>query len=168
MDLHKNKNKNKNTFLEFKLPQLGIPSFKARRLICLLLLSTPFPTIPLLAGLIVASHSLVIPLDDLRLIFPIMSRVSSGSDVREPEDISKYPVCFIRSVLTLGSVAIFHCSFHPTRGNIIDWSMKASEGVHKALYLSALVLTLEPDLKLEGVEFSTLPSGLHQVDDDVV
>ncbi|KAF8525184.1 hypothetical protein BU17DRAFT_41847 [Hysterangium stoloniferum] len=48
-------------------------------------------------------------------------------------------------------VAIFHCSFHPTRGNIIDWHMKASD-----------------DLKLDGVEFTALPSGLHLVDTDVV
>ncbi|KIJ40343.1 hypothetical protein M422DRAFT_780791 [Sphaerobolus stellatus SS14] len=64
-----------------------------------------------------------------------MSRISSASHTREPEDI----------------IAIFHCSFHPTRGNIIDWSIKASE-----------------DLNLDGVEFSTLPSGLHLVDEDVV
>ncbi|KAH7912115.1 hypothetical protein BJ138DRAFT_1112646 [Hygrophoropsis aurantiaca] len=48
-------------------------------------------------------------------------------------------------------VAIFHASFHPTKGNLVDWSLKASE-----------------DLDLTGVEFSTLPSGLHLVDQDVV
>ncbi|KAF8511046.1 hypothetical protein JB92DRAFT_3144230 [Gautieria morchelliformis] len=65
-----------------------------------------------------------------------MSRISSiSSRDRDPEDL----------------IAIFHCSFHPTRGNIIDWSMKASE-----------------DLNLDGVEFSTLPSGLHLVDKDMV
>ncbi|KAF9220600.1 hypothetical protein BS17DRAFT_786803 [Gyrodon lividus] len=48
-------------------------------------------------------------------------------------------------------VAIFHASFHPTKGNVVDWCLKASE-----------------DLQLDGVEFSTLPSGLHLVDQDVV
>ncbi|KIJ19396.1 hypothetical protein PAXINDRAFT_166590 [Paxillus involutus ATCC 200175] len=48
-------------------------------------------------------------------------------------------------------VAIFHTSFHPTKGNVVDWCLKASD-----------------DLQLDGVEFSTLPSGLHLVDRDVV
>ncbi|KZP12168.1 hypothetical protein FIBSPDRAFT_961595 [Athelia psychrophila] len=48
-------------------------------------------------------------------------------------------------------VAIFHASFHPTQGNVVDWSLKASE-----------------ECSLEGVEFSTLPSGLHLVSQDVV
>ncbi|KAG2148869.1 hypothetical protein DEU56DRAFT_782570 [Suillus clintonianus] len=48
-------------------------------------------------------------------------------------------------------VAIFHASFHPTKGNLVDWCLKASD-----------------DLELDGVEFSTLPSGLHLVDQDVV
>ncbi|KAF9484543.1 hypothetical protein BDN70DRAFT_872322 [Pholiota conissans] len=48
-------------------------------------------------------------------------------------------------------VAIFHASFHPTKGNIVDWSLKASD-----------------DLDLENLEFSALPSGLHLVEQDVV
>ncbi|THH12947.1 hypothetical protein EW146_g7222 [Bondarzewia mesenterica] len=48
-------------------------------------------------------------------------------------------------------VAIFHASFHPTQGNIVDWSLKADE-----------------DLDIAHVEFSALPSGLHLVDQDVV
>ncbi|RPD53578.1 hypothetical protein L226DRAFT_509969 [Lentinus tigrinus ALCF2SS1-7] len=48
-------------------------------------------------------------------------------------------------------VAIFHASFHRTKGNIIDWSLKASE-----------------DLDLSNVEFSCLPSGLHLIERDVV
>lgn len=48
-------------------------------------------------------------------------------------------------------VAIFHASFHPTRGNVIDWALKASD-----------------DIELNNLEFSTLPSGLHLVDQDVV
>ncbi|KAI0260622.1 hypothetical protein BC834DRAFT_973341 [Gloeopeniophorella convolvens] len=48
-------------------------------------------------------------------------------------------------------VAIFHASFHPTQGNIIDWSLKASD-----------------DLSLDGVEFSSLPSGLHLVEQDTL
>ncbi|KAI9461513.1 hypothetical protein F5148DRAFT_243292 [Russula earlei] len=48
-------------------------------------------------------------------------------------------------------VAIFHASFHPTRGNILDWSLTATD-----------------DVRLDGVEFSALPSGLHLVEQDVV
>ncbi|KAG6919703.1 hypothetical protein DXG01_002649 [Tephrocybe rancida] len=48
-------------------------------------------------------------------------------------------------------VAIFHASFHPTQGNLVDWSLKASD-----------------DLNLDNIEFSVLPSGLHLVDRDVV
>uniref|UniRef100_D8Q6V7 Protein LCHN n=1 Tax=Schizophyllum commune (strain H4-8 / FGSC 9210) TaxID=578458 RepID=D8Q6V7_SCHCM len=48
-------------------------------------------------------------------------------------------------------VAIFHASFHPTKGNLIDWSLKASD-----------------DIKLDNLEFSALPSGLHLVEQDVV
>ena len=29
---------------------------------------------------------------------------------------------------TTNEVAIFHASFHPTKGNVIDWSLKASDG----------------------------------------
>ncbi|PPQ88359.1 hypothetical protein CVT25_002105, partial [Psilocybe cyanescens] len=47
--------------------------------------------------------------------------------------------------------AIFHASFHPTKGNIVDWSLKASD-----------------DLNLDGLEYSALPSGLHLVEQDVV
>ncbi|KAJ7668882.1 hypothetical protein B0H17DRAFT_1171122 [Mycena rosella] len=48
-------------------------------------------------------------------------------------------------------VAIFHASFHPTQGNIIDWALKAND-----------------DLNLDNLEFSALPSGLHLVEQDVV
>ncbi|KAK2465002.1 hypothetical protein APHAL10511_003078 [Amanita phalloides] len=48
-------------------------------------------------------------------------------------------------------VAIFHASFHPTQGNVIDWSLRASN-----------------DLDLDRVEFSVLPSGLHLMEQDVV
>ncbi|KAF5341551.1 hypothetical protein D9758_012571 [Tetrapyrgos nigripes] len=48
-------------------------------------------------------------------------------------------------------VAIFHASFHPTRGNVIDWSLKVSD-----------------DIELDNLEFSALPSGLHLVDQDIV
>ncbi|OSX62954.1 hypothetical protein POSPLADRAFT_1169563 [Postia placenta MAD-698-R-SB12] len=48
-------------------------------------------------------------------------------------------------------VAIFHAAFHPTQGNVLDWSLKASE-----------------DLDLSHVEFSALPSGLHLMERDVI
>ncbi|KAJ7263125.1 hypothetical protein B0H12DRAFT_1103444 [Mycena haematopus] len=60
---------------------------------------------------------------------------SLDSKVRYPQDIA----------------AIFHAVFHPTQGNIIDWSLKAND-----------------DLNLEHLEFSALPSGLHLVEEDVV
>ncbi|KAJ2972847.1 hypothetical protein NUW54_g12180 [Trametes sanguinea] len=63
---------------------------------------------------------------------------SSESGDRIPQDITD-------------QVAIFHASFHPTKGSIIDWSLKASE-----------------DLDLSHVEFSCLPSGLHLIERDVV
>ncbi|PPQ99371.1 hypothetical protein CVT24_009201 [Panaeolus cyanescens] len=65
---------------------------------------------------------------------------------------------FDKSVLTLLSlhyyydiVAVFHASFHPTKGNIVDWSLKASD-----------------DLNLDQLEFSALPSGLHLIERDVI
>ncbi|KIK65185.1 hypothetical protein GYMLUDRAFT_56608 [Collybiopsis luxurians FD-317 M1] len=48
-------------------------------------------------------------------------------------------------------VAIFHASFHPTKGNIIDWSVKANE-----------------DVNLDNLEFNALPSGLHLVEQDII
>ncbi|KAF8905384.1 hypothetical protein CPB85DRAFT_1315439 [Mucidula mucida] len=48
-------------------------------------------------------------------------------------------------------VAIFHVSFHPTKGNIVDWSV-----------------TTDDSVSLDNVEFSALPSGLHQRDEDVI
>ncbi|KAL6310279.1 hypothetical protein BKA93DRAFT_755212 [Sparassis latifolia] len=60
---------------------------------------------------------------------------SSDSSGKVPQDI----------------IAIFHAAFHPTQGNIIDWSLKASD-----------------DLDLTHVEFSCLPSGLHLMERDVV
>ncbi|RXW18260.1 hypothetical protein EST38_g7595 [Candolleomyces aberdarensis] len=50
-------------------------------------------------------------------------------------------------------VAIFHASFHPTRGNVLDWYFSADENI---------------DFENLGLEYSALPSGLHQIDEDVV
>ncbi|EAU83600.2 hypothetical protein CC1G_07973 [Coprinopsis cinerea okayama7 len=52
-------------------------------------------------------------------------------------------------------VAIFHTSFHPTKGNVLDWCLKAPGW---------------EDLQTDnlGLEFSALPSGLHQLDEDIV
>ncbi|KAJ7583856.1 hypothetical protein C8J56DRAFT_1005133 [Mycena floridula] len=61
--------------------------------------------------------------------------MSVDSSQRDPQDI----------------VAIFHVSFHPTKGNVIDWALKAND-----------------DLNLDGLEFNALPSGLHLVEQDVV
>jgi hypothetical protein len=48
-------------------------------------------------------------------------------------------------------VAIFHASFHPTQGNVLDWALKASD-----------------ECDLSQLEFNCLPSGLHLVERDVV
>ncbi|KAH8822398.1 hypothetical protein DL96DRAFT_1819886 [Flagelloscypha sp. PMI_526] len=48
-------------------------------------------------------------------------------------------------------LAVFNAQFHVTKGNIIEWSLKA-----------------DPELSLDGVEFSVLPSGIHAVERDVV
>ncbi|KAJ2917273.1 hypothetical protein MD484_g3132, partial [Candolleomyces efflorescens] len=50
-------------------------------------------------------------------------------------------------------VAIFHASFHPTRGNVLDWYFSVDENI---------------DIENLGLEYSALPSGLHQIDEDVV
>ncbi|QRV95416.1 LCHN protein [Ceratobasidium sp. AG-Ba] len=47
--------------------------------------------------------------------------------------------------------ALFHSAFHPTQGNIVDFQLKVRD-----------------DINLDGVEFSSLPSGLHLVDQDVI
>lgn len=50
-------------------------------------------------------------------------------------------------------VAIFHASFHPTKGNALDWFFSVDD---------------ELDVEKLGLEFSALPSGLHQLDEDVI
>lgn len=65
-------------------------------------------------------------------------------------------------------VAIFHSSFHPTKGNVVDWCLKASDGKRCRPLPEFALKCIAVDLQLDGVEFSTLPSGLHLVDRDVV
>ncbi|KAG6329631.1 hypothetical protein ID866_9459 [Astraeus odoratus] len=65
-------------------------------------------------------------------------------------------------------VAIFHASFHPTKGNVVDWCLKASDGASAPIAHWDNLVTPFQDLSVDGVEFSTLPSGLHLVDRDVV
>jgi len=70
------------------------------------------------------------------------------------------------------SVAMFHASFHPTQGNVVDWSLKASHGpfqTHTYIYLYIHTYSFPAlDLSLDHLEFSALPSGLHLVEQDVV
>ncbi|KAH9168538.1 hypothetical protein EDB89DRAFT_1855427 [Lactarius sanguifluus] len=80
--------------------------------------------------------------------------MAAGSTKAPPQDIGTYYSIYPRAHSadqTISAVAIFHASFHPTRGNDLDWSLKATD-----------------DLQLDGVEFSSLPSGLHLVEQDVV
>ena len=65
-------------------------------------------------------------------------------------------------------VSIFHCSFHPTKGNVIDWALKAEEGWSFLQSCTGMIAQWSPDLDLANVEFSSLPSGLHLVEEDVV
>lgn len=91
--------------------------------------------------------------------------------VRVPQDIGISQLStIIRALNWLGGsslVAIFHASFHPTKGNVVDWCLKANDGKQR-LSGFEFVLKYLVDLQLDGVEFSTLPSGLHLVDHDVV
>ena len=64
-------------------------------------------------------------------------------------------------------VAIFHASFHPTQGNVLDWSLKTSDGA-SCLNFCADIADCAPDFDLSNVEFSCLPSGLHLIEEDVV
>lgn len=47
-------------------------------------------------------------------------------DIGEPTHLPEFPHPL--SFLFFFSAAIFHASFHPTRGNVVDWSLKASDG----------------------------------------
>ena len=51
-------------------------------------------------------------------------------------------------------VAAFHASFHFTQGNILDWSITVDDSTYTPI--------------LNAVEFTSLPSGLHGVERDVV
>lgn len=51
-------------------------------------------------------------------------------------------------------VAAFHTSFHFTQGNTLDWSVSVDDQLYNPV--------------LTGVEFTSLPSGLHGVEHDVV
>lgn len=66
------------------------------------------------------------------------------------------------------TVAIFHASFHRTQGNVIDWSLKASDGAPTSAVSSSIPSYSTTEFDLSHVEFSCLPSGLHLVERDVV
>jgi hypothetical protein len=97
----------------------------------------------------------------------------SNQAPKPPQDIGTrdLPISYLTSTESVSIVAIFHASFHPTRGNILDWSLRASDGINVPFLAHppgdtdrALCL----DIQLDGVEFSSLPSGLHLVEQDVV
>ena len=60
----------------------------------------------------------------------------SSSDIAQkpPQDIGELndvqPLLFTLPKIHV-LVAIFHASFHPTQGHVIDWSLKASDGAHE-------------------------------------
>jgi hypothetical protein len=96
---------------------------------------------------------------------------SLDSKGRYPRDIgADYAILFF-SIANRRTVAIFHASFHPTQGNIIDWSLKANEGEQPnagPVRDNRESDCKKPDLNLDNLEFSALPSGLHLVEEDVV
>lgn len=49
-----------------------------------------------------------------------------------PQDVGKHNVLAIARLveLHLSTVAIFHAAFHPTQGNVIDWALKANDGLY--------------------------------------
>ncbi|KAF7797002.1 hypothetical protein EIP86_008194 [Pleurotus ostreatoroseus] len=73
-------------------------------------------------------------------------RRTSVSDVRLAPSVR-----LTDAFISCGAVAVFHASFHPTKGNVIDWCERLDDGID-----------------LAHVEFSCLPSGLHAIDEDVV
>lgn len=61
---------------------------------------------------------------------------TSEANTRLPQDLGKYwniNQNYWRpgAQIWCCTVAIFHASFHPTQGNVVDWSLKASEGESK-------------------------------------
>jgi hypothetical protein len=55
-----------------------------------------------------------------------MLRIHHRTSVRSPLSAHGIQQC---RLIILFAVAIFHASFHPTRGNILDWSLKAADGI---------------------------------------
>ena len=97
----------------------------------------------------------------------------SNQAPKPPQDIGTrdLPISYSTSTESVSIVAIFHASFHPTRGNILDWSLRASDGIYVPFLAhppSDADWALCLDIQLDGVEFSSLPSGLHLVEQDVV
>jgi hypothetical protein len=89
--------------------------------------------------------------------------------VRSPLSVHGIQQC--RLIILFG-VAIFHASFHPTRGNVLDWSLKAADGIPSHYTIASKYAKPYAshclDVQLDGVEFSALPSGLHLLEHDVV
>jgi len=67
----------------------------------------------------------------------------AGGKGKHPQDLSTSEVHVFINVTSpyFFLVAIFHASFHPTKGNTIDWSLKASEGELLLSGIYLLVLT---------------------------
>lgn len=61
---------------------------------------------------------------------------TSDAKGKVPQDVGKHTCTFMSNDINIFSfaVAIFHASFHPTKGNLIDWSLKASDGTKFAYF----------------------------------
>jgi hypothetical protein len=97
------------------------------------------------------------------------SSESLGKD-KSPQDLGEYHVRSCYSGLSADGallVAIFHASFHPTKGNVIDWSLTASDS-ERSNSRSYDFAHSASALNLRNLEFTALPSGLHLLEQDVV
>jgi hypothetical protein len=111
-------------------------------------------------------------MDKLRDVGASISRLPSilpsilpSSRVCVPSILSLLsPFCLFalpRTSLKLGAVSVFHASFHPTKGNILDWTVPVhTQPVDPTNTLAPVDLT--------NIEFSALPSGVHTVERDVM
>jgi len=66
-----------------------------------------------------------------------------------------------------GSERSKHTEARSLKGNVLDWSLKASNDIRSLLYHTQRSPS-RADLQLDGVEFSSLPSGLHPVEQDIM
>ena len=86
-------------------------------------------------ALLVIPHSACLPFSRSRYPSRLFATMVTSHAPNPPQDIGASSTLHTRDSAVLANhtvlfaVAIFHASFHPTRGNIIDWSLKAADGI---------------------------------------